>query len=120
MQVMGMRRGDRVHLSKWIDLMADVRLIGFVVPVLDPCNAEANAVGGEGDDVNDATVVEACAARAAESKGDGVGGAPQLEPCETGAVEGEGGVKGVGALQKRARMDDYLMSPLRRVVTKGK
>jgi hypothetical protein len=41
-----------------------------------------------------------------ESKGDGVGGATQLEPHETGAVDSEGGVKGDGALRKRARMDD--------------
>jgi hypothetical protein len=108
MPVMGTHRSDRVHLSKQIDLMADVRLIGFLVPALDPRNAGANAAGGEGDDISNAAVVEACAARAAEveSKGDGVGGAPQLKPCKTGAVEGEGGVKGVGLLQKHVRTDN--------------
>jgi hypothetical protein len=106
MLVMGTRRGNRVHLSKRIDPMADVRLIGFVVSALDPRNAGGNAVGGEGDDVSNAAVVEACAARATESKGDGIGGALQLEPHETGAVEDQGGVKGIGALRKHARTDD--------------
>jgi hypothetical protein len=77
-----------------------------VAPALDPCNVGRNAVGGEGDDVSNVAVVEACAARAAESKGDGVGGVPQLEPCEKGAVEGEGEVEGVGVLQKRTRTED--------------
>jgi hypothetical protein len=97
MPVMGTCRGDRVHLSKQIDLMANVTLIGFMVPALDPHNAGANAAGGEGNDISDTAVVGACDARAAESKGDGVGGAPQLEPHEMGAVEGKGGVKGVRA-----------------------
>ncbi len=106
MPVMRTHRGDRVHLSEWMDLMAEVTLIGFVVLALDPCNAGANAAGGEGDDASNVAVVEACAARAAESKDDGVGGVPQLEPHEMGAVEGKGGVKGGGALRKRARMDN--------------
>jgi hypothetical protein len=78
-----------VHLSKQIDLMAEVTAIGFVVPTLDPHNGGANAAGGEGDEGGDAAIVGACAAGAAESKGDGVGKAPQLEPREAGAVEGE-------------------------------
>ena len=98
--------GARVHLSERIDLMAKVAAIGFVVPALDPHNAEVNAAGGVGDKVSDAAIVGACAARAAESKGDGVGGVPQLEPCEKGAVEGEGEVEGVGVLQKRTRTED--------------
>ncbi len=61
MSVMEMHRFDRVHLSKWIDLIAEVTAVGFVVPALDPHNAGANAAGGEGDDVSDAAVVEACA-----------------------------------------------------------
>ncbi len=85
--------------------MAEVTLIGFVVPVLDLCNAGAYAAGGEGDDVSKAAVVGACAARFAESKGDSIGGAPQLELREMGAVEGKGGVKGNGASQKHARTD---------------
>jgi hypothetical protein len=89
-----------------------------VVPALDPHNVGANATGGEGNDVSNAAVVGACAARAAESKGDGIGGALQLEPHEMGAVEGQGGVKGIVALQKCARTDNLLMSPSRGVVTK--
>jgi hypothetical protein len=82
--------GARVHLSKRIDLMAEVAAIGFVVPTLDPRNAEVNAVGGVGDEVSDAAIVGACAARAAECEGDSVGGVPQLEPRATGPVEGKG------------------------------
>jgi hypothetical protein len=98
--------GDRVHLSERIDLMAEVTAIGFLVPALDPRNAGANAAGGVGDEIGNMAIVGACAARAAESKGDGIGGAPPLEPRATGAVEGECGVKGNGALRKRARTDD--------------
>ena len=86
--------------------MAEVTAIRFMVPALDPRNAGANAAGGEGDEVSNAAIVGACAARAAESKDDSVGGVPQLEPHEMGAVEGKGGVKGGGALRKRARMDN--------------
>ncbi len=68
----------RVHLSEWIDLMAEVTLIGFVVLTLDPRNVGANAEGGEGDEVSNAAIVGAHAARASESKGDSFGGAPQL------------------------------------------
>jgi hypothetical protein len=82
-----------VHLSKQIDLMAEMTVIGVVVPALDPRNAGANAAGGEGDEVSNTAIVGACAARAAESEGDGIGGAPQLESCALGAVEGKGGVK---------------------------
>ncbi len=97
--------GVRVHLSKLIDLMAEVAAIGFVVPVLDPHNAGVNAAGGVGDEVSDAAIVGACAARAAESKGDSIGGALQLEPRAMGPVEGKGGVEGTGASQKRTRTD---------------
>jgi hypothetical protein len=106
MPVMRLHRFDRVHLAERIDLMVKVTAVGFVVPALDLHNAGMNAAGGEGDDVSDAAVVGACAARAAESKGDGVGEAPLLEQCVTGAVEGKGGVKGNRVPQKRARMDD--------------
>jgi hypothetical protein len=106
MPVMGTHRFDRVHLSKWIDLMAKVTAIGFVAFALDPRNVGANAAGGEGDDVSNAAVVVFCAARAAECKGDGVGVAPLLELRVTGAVEGKGGVKDNGAPQKRARTDN--------------
>jgi hypothetical protein len=107
MLVMGMRRGDRVHLSKWIDLMSNIQANGFKAPALDPRNMETNAAGEESDDVSNAAVVGASAAGAAESEGDGdgLGGAPQLEPHAAGPVEGEGGVEGDGASQKRTRMD---------------
>ncbi len=65
-----------------------------------------NAAGGVGDEVSNAAIVGACAARAAESKGDSVGGDPQLEPRATCPVDGEGGVEGNEALQKRTRMDN--------------
>ncbi len=87
----------RVHLSKWIDLMAEVAAIEFVVPPLDPRNVRVNAAGGVGDEVSNASIVGACAARAAESKGDSIGGVPQLEPRAMGHVEGKGGVEGDGA-----------------------
>jgi hypothetical protein len=77
-----------------------------VIPTLDPPNAGANAAGGEGDEVGNAAIVGACAARAAESEGGGVGGAPQLEPRVTGAVEGGCWVKGYGASKKHVRTDD--------------
>jgi hypothetical protein len=93
--------GTCVHLSERIDLMSEIRAIGFAVPVLDPCNAGVNAAGGVGDEVSDVAIVGARAARAAESKGDSIGRAPQLEPHATGPVEGEGGVEGDGLLQKR-------------------
>jgi hypothetical protein len=85
--------GTCAHLSERIDLMFEIRAIGFVVPTLDLCNAEANAAGGVGDEVSNGNIVGACAARAAESKDDSIGGAPQLEPCATGPVEGEVGLK---------------------------
>ncbi len=96
MPVMGTHRGDRVHLSKWIDLMSDIQANGFWEPVLDPHNTGTKAAGGESDDVSDAAIVGAGAARAAESKGDGdgVAGEPQLEPLTMGPVEGKGGVEG--------------------------
>ncbi len=106
MPVMGMRRGDRVHLSEWIDLMPKIRAIRFVAPLLDPRNTGSSATGGEGYDVRNASVFGACAARAAESKGDGVGGVPQLKPHAMGPVEGKGGVEGDGASQKHTRTDD--------------
>ncbi len=98
--------GARVHLSKQIDLIAEVAAIGFVVPALDPCNVGANAAGGEGDKVGDTAVVGACAARPAENEGDSVGGVPQLEPGAMGHVEGKGGVEGKGASRKHTRMDN--------------
>ncbi len=77
-----------------------------------------NAAGGVGDEVSDAAIVGARAARAAESKGDSIGRAPQLELHAAGPVEGEGGVEGNGALRKCTRMDNPLMFPLRGVYTK--
>ncbi len=77
-----------------------------MAPVLDPRNAGVNAAGGVGDEVSNAAIMEACAARAVESKGDSVGGAPQLEPHATSPVECKGGVEGNGSLQKRARTDN--------------
>jgi hypothetical protein len=91
--------GTCVHLSEWIDLMSKIRAVGFVAPALDPRNVGVNAAGGVGDEVSNAAIVGACAARAAESKGDSVGGAPQLEPRAMCPVDGEGGVEGDGALQ---------------------
>jgi hypothetical protein len=70
--------GTRVHLSERIDLMSKIRAIGFVAPALEPHNAGVNAARGVGDEVSNAAIVGACAARAAESKGDNIGGAPQL------------------------------------------
>jgi hypothetical protein len=102
MPVMGMR----VHLSERIDLMSEIRVIGFVAPALDPRNAGVNAAGGVGDEVSNMAIVGACAAKAAESEGDSVGGAPQLELHAMGPVEGEGGVEGDGSSQKRARTDN--------------
>jgi hypothetical protein len=37
-----------VHLSEWIDPMAEVTAIGFVVPTLDQRYAGANVAGGFG------------------------------------------------------------------------
>jgi hypothetical protein len=96
----------RVHLFKWIDLMAEVAAIGFVVPPLDPHNAGVNAAEGVGDEVSKAAIVGARAARAAESESDSNGAAPQLEPRAMGHVEGKGGVEDDGALQKRTRTDN--------------
>jgi hypothetical protein len=67
MPMMGMLRGERVHLSERIDLMANVTSIGFVVPTLDKRNVGVNVAGGEGDNVSNAAVVGACAARVAEN-----------------------------------------------------
>ncbi len=87
--------GARVHLSKRIDLMAEVAAIGFVVPALDPRNAGVNVAGGVGDEVSNAAIMGAHAARAAEIEGDSIGGAPQLEPRAMGQhVQGKGGVEG--------------------------
>jgi hypothetical protein len=98
--------GTCMHLSEQIDLMSEIRVIGFVAPALDPRNVGVNAAGGVGDEVSNVAIVGACATRAAESKGDSVGEAPQLEPCATGPVEGKGGVEGNGASRKRTRMDN--------------
>ncbi len=105
--------GTCMHLSKWIDLMSEIRAIGFLAPALDPRNAGMNAAGGVGDEVSDAAIVGACAASVAEREGDSVGGAPQLEPHATGPVEGKGGVEGNRLLQKRMRTDNQLMFPSR-------
>ncbi len=62
--------GTRVHLSERIDLMSEIRAIKFVAPALDPRNAGVNAARGVGDEVSNAAIVGACAARAVVSKGD--------------------------------------------------
>jgi hypothetical protein len=98
--------GNCMHLSDRIDLMSEVRVVGFVVPTLDPRNVGVNAAGGVGDEVSNAAIVGACAARAAESEGDSVSGVPQLEPHAKCPVDGEGGVEGNGALQKCTRTDN--------------
>ncbi len=77
-----------------------------MAPALDPCNVGMNAAGGVDDEVSNAAIVEACAARAAESEGDSVGGVPQLEPRATCPVDGKGGVEGDRASQKRLRTDN--------------
>jgi hypothetical protein len=77
-----------------------------VAPALDPRSAGVNAAGGVGDEVSNAAIVGACAARAAESEGDRIGGASQLEPRATGPVEGKGGVEGNRASQKCMRTDN--------------
>jgi hypothetical protein len=105
--VMALGRFGRGYLHEWHDMMAAVSVIGFVAPALDPYNAGANAVGGEGNNVNVVAVVEIHVARAAENKGEGVGGAPLLEPRVTDAVEGERGVEGNGAPQKHVRSDVF-------------
>jgi hypothetical protein len=98
--------GTRMHLSELINLMSETRAIGFVAPALDPHNVGVNAAGGVGDEVSNAAVVGAHAARAAESKGDSVGGAPQLEPHAMGPVESKGGVEGDRSSQKSVRTDN--------------
>ena len=70
--------GNCVHLSERINLISKIRVVGVVEPALDPRNVGVNAAGGVGDEVSNAAIVGACAARAAESKGDSVGGIPQL------------------------------------------
>jgi hypothetical protein len=98
--------GNHVHLSEQIDLISEIRAVGMVEPTLDPRNVGVNAAGGVGDEVSNAAIVGACAARAAESEGDSVGGVPQLEPRATCPVDGKGGVEGNGASQKRTRTDN--------------
>jgi hypothetical protein len=98
--------GNCMHLSDRIDLMSKIRAVGFVVPALDPRNVGVNATGGVSDEVSNAAIVGACAARAAESEGDSVSGVPQLEPRATCPVDSKGGVEGNGALQKRTRTDN--------------
>jgi hypothetical protein len=98
--------GNHVHLSERIDLISEIRVVGFVEPALDPRDVGVNAAGGVGDEVSNATIEGARAARAAESKGDSVGGVLQLEPRATCPVEGEGGVEGDGASRKRTRTDN--------------
>ncbi len=98
--------GTCMHLSERIDLMSEIRAIRLVVPALDPSNVGMIAAGGVGDEVSDAAIVGACAAKAAEIEGDSIGGSPQLEPCATGPVEGKGGVEGDGLMQKHTKMDN--------------
>jgi hypothetical protein len=95
-----------MHLSKQIDLMSEVRAIGYVAPALDLCNAGTNDAKEEGDNNSNAAVVGTGAARAAESKGDGVGGVLLLELHATGAVEGKGGVKGKEEPQNCMKTDN--------------
>jgi hypothetical protein len=68
--------GNCVHLSERIDLISKIRAVGFLEPALDPRNVGVNAEGGVGDEVSNAAIEGACAARAAESEGDSVGGVP--------------------------------------------
>jgi hypothetical protein len=98
--------GNCMHLSERIDLMSEIRVVGFVEPALDPRNVGVNAAGGVGDEVSNAAIVGARAARAAESKGDSVCGVPQLKPRATCPVDSEGGVEGNRALRKRTRTDN--------------
>ncbi len=98
--------GTCVNLSERIDLMPKIRAIMFVTPALDPRNGGVNVAGGVGDEVVNAAIVGAHAARAAVNMGDSVGGAPQLELCATGPVEDKGGFEGNGLLQKHARTDN--------------
>jgi hypothetical protein len=100
-----------MHLSEWIDLISEIRAVGFVAPALDPHNVGVNATGGVGDEVSNAAIVGACAARDAENEGDSVGGVPQLEPHATCPVDGEGCVSARGRTIK-------LMFPLRGVFAK--
>ncbi len=51
---MALRRFGKGYLCKWHDMIAAVSVIEFVASVLGPCNAGANAAGGEGNDVGDA------------------------------------------------------------------
>ena len=95
-----------MHLSERIDLISKIRAVGFVEPTLDPRNVGVNVAGGVGDEVSNAAIEGARAARAAESKGDSVSGVPQLEPRATCPVEGKGEVEGDGALRKRTRTDN--------------
>jgi hypothetical protein len=93
----------RVHLFERINLMSKIRATRFMAPVLDLRNTGVNVAGGVGDEVVNAAIVGACAARAAVNTGDSVGGALQLELYATGPVEGKGGVEGNGLLQKACK-----------------
>jgi hypothetical protein len=110
--------GNRMHLSKRIDLISKIRAVGFVEPALDPRNVGVNAARGVGDEVSNAAIEGACAVRAAESKGDNVGGVPQLELHAMCPVDGKGGVEDNGALRKCTRPDNQLMFLLRGVFAK--
>ncbi len=46
--------GNCVHLSERIDLISEIRAVGFVEPMLDPRNVGVNAAGGVGDEVSNA------------------------------------------------------------------
>ncbi len=94
---MAWHKPERGYLHKRHDVMAVVSAIRFVAPPLDPHNAGAYAVRGEGNDVGNSAMVEISVARAAENKGEGVSGAPLLEPRVMDAVVSKGGVEGNGA-----------------------
>ncbi len=73
---------------------------------MDPHNVGVNAAGRVGDEVSNAAIEGACAARAVESKGDSVGGVPQLKLRAMCPVDGKSGVEGNGASRKLKRMDN--------------
>jgi hypothetical protein len=96
MPVMGTHRGDRVHLSKRIDLMSDIQANGFMAPALDLRNTGTNDAGGDSDDVSNLAVVGAVAAGAAESKGDGDGVAGERRAPTRTMCNGSCGGRGWG------------------------
>ncbi len=112
--------GNVMHLSEQIDLIFEIRVVQLVEPTLDPRNVGVNAAGGVGDEVSNATIDGAHAARAAESNGDSVGGVPQLEPGATCLVDGKGGVEGDGWSIAKAHEDRQLINvPIERGICKS-